>query len=237
MGGCTTARHKKEWLVEYSAGIGTEVLSSEEVIDIFFVLCNWRTVQYEKENGELSETVVNDCDKCIFFGKTMSRGKKNNHIFPNSCLTYLIKKYDEERRSMGKGKILFNIIWTDNCTGQYKCRQNFLQVALSCNTRDTMLLHKFAQKYGFKGSWDATGKLVKQAIERLELQNDRIATAYDCFVKLGKELTKDGTEADTTRLLEYKKTGNKKVTDNIPLTTRRTLIGFCMEDRQQFEQL
>eukprot|EP00957_Ditylum_brightwellii_P115264 8789656-Ditylum_brightwellii.AAC.1 len=140
----------------------------------------------------------------------MSRGKKNYHVFHNSCLTYFIKKYDEKRKSMGKDKIPFNTIWTDRCAGQYKCRQNFLQVALSCNTRDTMLLHKFVQKYGFKGSWDATGKL---------------------------ELTKDGTEAETTRLLEYERTGNKKVTDNTPLTTRCTLIGFCTEDRQQFEQL
>eukprot|EP00957_Ditylum_brightwellii_P065813 4992098-Ditylum_brightwellii.AAC.1 len=78
---------------------------------------------------------------------------------------------------MGKARIPFNIVWSDNCSGQYKCRQNFLQATMSCDTRGTTLICKFAQKYSFKGNWDATGKLVKQAIRRLELSNIRIANA------------------------------------------------------------
>ena len=91
-----------------------------------------------------------------FFGSTLSRGKQNNHVFHNACLSHLIKFYNDKRTKQGKGKIPINIVHTDNCAPQYKYRQKFLQVADSAITQDGIVLHKFAQKYRFKGSWDAT---------------------------------------------------------------------------------
>jgi len=129
-------------------------------------------------------------EKWIFFGDTLVRGKKSDTIFHNSCLTHIIKFYDDERKQQGKDTIPINICHTDNCAGQYKCRQTFLEVAMSCSSRDTTMAHKFAQKYGFKGSWDAIGKLIKQAINRLELRNERVSNTFDCYKKLGKELSK-----------------------------------------------
>eukprot|EP00957_Ditylum_brightwellii_P192632 14667088-Ditylum_brightwellii.AAC.1 len=137
---------------------------------IFFVLSNWRNVKYKTEEGEYKDTVVNDCDKWLVFGDTMSRGKKNDHIFHNARFTYIIKIYDMEQENEGKGNIPTNIIHTDNFPTQYKCRQNFLEVAKSCNTRKTTVVHKCSQKYGFKGSCNAAGKLVKQSIECLKLK-------------------------------------------------------------------
>eukprot|EP00957_Ditylum_brightwellii_P138423 10550400-Ditylum_brightwellii.AAC.1 len=64
----------------------------------------------------------------------------------------------------GTGRISTNICHKDNCSGRYKCHQTFLQIGQSYYRRKTTFIHKFAQKYGFKGSWDATGKLVKQTI-------------------------------------------------------------------------
>ena len=40
-----------------------------------------------------------------------------------------IKHYDEERQINNKLPIPINVMWTDNCPTQYKCRQNFLNVA------------------------------------------------------------------------------------------------------------
>ena len=147
----------------------------------------------------------------MFFGDTMSRGKKNDHIFHSSCLTYLVKFYDNERVNAGKNKIPINIVHTDNCAPQYKCRQNFLQVAMTCETKDGVVVHKFAQKYRFKGSWDATRKLVKQAINQLEMSNIRVPNANACYFKLREELTKDSTEAKTMKLLENERTHDKRV--------------------------
>eukprot|EP00957_Ditylum_brightwellii_P039044 2950912-Ditylum_brightwellii.AAC.1 len=48
-------------------------VDNHAILCIFFVLTNWREVQYEKETGEIGETVVNDSDKWLFFGDTLSR--------------------------------------------------------------------------------------------------------------------------------------------------------------------
>ena len=69
--------------------------------------------------------MVNECDKWIFFGDTLSKGKKNDHVFHNACLTYIIKHYDGIRIVAGKQEVPSNIVWTDNCPTQYKCRQNW----------------------------------------------------------------------------------------------------------------
>ena len=179
-----------------------------------------------KEN-EYDNTIVNDCDKWLFFGDTINRGKKNDHVFHNNCLTYLINFYDKERIKEGENTIPFNIIHTDNCAPQYKFCQNFLQIKnLSDNYCKTTDVHKFAQKYRFKGSWDATGKLVKQAINRLEMRNVRCANANERYFNLSRELTKDRTEEKTKKMETYELQGDKHALENTTLRTRRTFVGL-----------
>ena len=157
-------------------------------------------MSYQVNESENDTTIVNDCDKWLFFGNTISRGKKNNNVFHNNCPTYLIQFCDNERKQHGKDAISFNILHTDNCAPQYKYCQNFLQLSKSFEShRNTTVIHKFAQKYRFEGSWDAAGKLVKQAIHRLEMKNERCANANNCYSKLTKELTKYGSEASTKK--------------------------------------
>ena len=76
-------------------------VNNHDIVDVFFVAHSWRRVPYKKLNGEgqevLDETIVNECNKWIFFGDTYSRGKKNDRVFHNACLTYLIKNYDAIR--------------------------------------------------------------------------------------------------------------------------------------------
>ena len=69
--------------------------------------------QFEKK--EWDETVVNKCDKCIFFWDTLSKGKKYNHAFHNACLMYLIQFYDNKCERIDKPTIEYNAIHTDNC--------------------------------------------------------------------------------------------------------------------------
>ena len=40
-----------------------------------------------------------------FFGDTYSKGKKNDHVFHNACVTYIIKHYDEIRATEQKQPI------------------------------------------------------------------------------------------------------------------------------------
>jgi len=167
----------------------------------------------------------------------LSKGKKNYHVFHNACLAYLRKYYDDERERAGKSKVQNNIIHTDNCPTQYKCRQNFFKVATFGEVNGSRLIHKFAQKYGFKGPWDATGKLIKGAILRNEMKYDRCADARDCYLKLKRDLTKEGTEKKCKDWSNWEKDGNERILKNTTFTTQRTFIGLGIEDHDEYFQL
>ena len=215
-------------------------VDNHAVICIFFVNFNWRDVRFKRmlEGVGLVDDVtrVSDCEKWIFFGDTISAGKKNDHVFHNACLTYIIKYYDKQRVDSGLSPIPFNIVWTDNCPTQYRCRQNFYHVSNAANisSHKPVLIHKFAQKYKFKGSWDATGKLVKQKILQNELKYDRCSNAKDCYMKLTRDMTRDGSEKQTQKLLEYERTGDAKVVKNTTFTTMKTHIGYGTEHKQEY---
>ena len=66
----------------------------------------------------------------------------------------------------------------DDCAGQFKCRQNFAGSS-SNSSSSAIWAHKFAQKCGFKGPWDGTNELIKNAINRLENKCSRIDDAFD----------------------------------------------------------
>ena len=218
-------------------------VDNHAVICIFFVSQNWRKVSYKREvegGGVLDdETIINDCEKWIFFGDTMSKGKKNDHVFHNACQTYLIRYYDTIRINANKAPIPVNITWTDNCPTQYRCRQNFYHIstASSNHPHKPIQTHKLAQKYRFKGSWDATGKVVKQQILQNELKYDRCATALDCYLKLTRDLAKDGEDKKTQKLLEYERNGDAKVVQNTTYTTCKTHIGYGTEDQAEYNRM
>eukprot|EP00957_Ditylum_brightwellii_P138187 10534325-Ditylum_brightwellii.AAC.1 len=78
--------------------------------------------------------------------------------------------------------------------------KNLVEVAVSCDTRKSTVVHKFAQKYGFKGSWDAVGKLVQERIKCLKLKGEQIANIYSCYLKLCMELMKDDSQEEYVKL-------------------------------------
>lgn len=84
-------------------------------LSAFVVLSNWRRVQYlKKDTLVLDVTIINECNKFIFFGDTILRGKKNNYVFHNMCLTRLTDFLDKERDNSGKPKMKITwYIWID----------------------------------------------------------------------------------------------------------------------------
>ena len=156
-----------------------------------------------------------------FVGDTISKGKKNNHMFHNACTTHIINYYEKERVEARKDTILMNIVWTDNCLIQYKCCQNFWKVALSAMANKAIIVHKLAQNVRFKGPWDATGKLIKQVI-----QNNELCNAWDYYIKMKRDLTRNGQEEKTRNLLEYEQYQDILLLNNTPFTTRHIHIGF-----------
>lgn len=182
---------------------------------------------------------MNECDKWIIFGDTYSKGKKNDHVFPNACLTYLIKYYDEIHATDNQAPIPINVLWTDNCPGQYRCRQFFLNVATKAKHHDnkTIVVHKLAMKYRFKGSWDATGKLAKERTMNNELKLDCCFNAMVCYLKLTRDLAQDGSQSKMQKLVKYEEDGDARVLKNTPFTATQTHIGFRTEDKNEYTSL
>jgi len=158
-------------------------------------------------------------------------------VFHNACLTHLINFYDDERKMNLKPKIETNVVHTDNCPTQYKCRQNFYHVATSGKTHQSRIVQKFAEKFCFKGSWDATGKLIKYAILKNEMKFDRCANALDCYYKLKRDLNKDGQRKSDKMWLEWEKNGDERIINNTPLRTTRTFIGLGTEYKAEYDKL
>lgn len=139
-----------------------------------------------------------------------------------------------------KNQIPVNIICVNNCPTQYNFRQNFYHIATASSTNHQHKLihkHNFWQKYRFKGSWDATGKIVKQQIPQIELKYDRCANALDWYLKILRYLTKDGQDKKTKKLVEYKRNGDSKVVQNTTYTTSKIHIGYGTEDQVEYTRM
>jgi hypothetical protein len=46
-----------------------------------------------KKNEKEVTVRLNECDVWHFFGDTISKGKKNDHVFHNACLEDIVKHY------------------------------------------------------------------------------------------------------------------------------------------------
>ena len=136
-----------------------------------------------------------------------------------------------------KPKIETNVVHTDNCPTQYKCRQNFYHVATFAETHHSRVIQKFAEKFCFKGSWDATGKLIKHAILKNEKKFDRCANALDCYYKLKRDLNKDGQRESDKMWLEWERNGDERIINNTPLRTNRTFVGLGTEYKDEYDKL
>ena len=99
-----------------------------------------------KTMGRHDATVASDCDEWIFFGDTITKGKKNDHALHNNCLEHIISFYDSERSRDNFPPIKNNIVHADNCPTQCKCLQNFFKNETfgDLHGRNKLLIHNFA---------------------------------------------------------------------------------------------
>jgi hypothetical protein len=96
---------------------------SHLVITVYVVLHTVRTVMVDNVSKKL-----NDCNIWYFLGSTLSKGKKNDHVFHNACLDSLIENYHLQFKARQLDQV---VVWTGNCGRQYKCQHNFLKIATS----------------------------------------------------------------------------------------------------------
>jgi hypothetical protein len=130
-------------------------------------------------------------------------------------------------------------VWTDNCSAQYKCNQNFLKVARFASTVEGVtIVHRFAQKYHFKGVWDAAGKVVKKEMRDLELSRKggaRLPNALACFLVLRRRLGRGIKRRNDYDALEAAR--DAKVLEKGHFTVSSRIFGYVTEDREEFEKL
>ena len=97
------------------------------------------------------------------------------------------------------------------------------------------IIHKFAAKYKFKGSWDAIGKMAKERIKNCELNGKRCATAWDCYINLRQDwVEKEKRKKFFDKLDKYELEGDECVMKNTTYTTWNTYIGFGTEDKSEY---
>ena len=61
-------------------------VSNHAFCAIFLVNYNWRKVKFKTDEGTWDEAMVSDCDKWVFFGASMSKGKKTITFFTMHAL-------------------------------------------------------------------------------------------------------------------------------------------------------
>jgi hypothetical protein len=214
-------------------------VDNHAVLAIFVMLSNRRLVgplnvsKKSQENNQPSHVNINTCDVWFFFGPSMSKGKKNDHVFHNACFEHITAWYQKNR------KVQVAKQWTDNCACQYKCKHTFLETAkFSTKHKCAPLSHSYAQVSQFKGCWDAAGKVAKDKIRQLELTRKRnggtrVATAYDAFAKLQQPLENEfkvdwgKVERELDPMLHSK---GKFGVDN-------RMVGFVTDDHEEFQRV
>jgi hypothetical protein len=165
----------------------------------------------------------------------MSKGKKNDHIFHNACLDEIVSFYQEKFIPDKKPPVTIVRTWTDNCAGQYKCKQNFYKVATFGERHDGVAqIHLFTQKYCFKGIWDGAGKIIKAFIRDSEVSSaQRFPDALACFIHF----------KDALKILKGRKDWEKleaeldpKILDKATFTTSKRFFGLATDGKEQYEE-
>jgi hypothetical protein len=204
------------------------------VLDTFVVLHSPRTVKVMKNDKEIIAR-VHECDVWHHFGDTISKGKKNDHVFHNACLVDIVDYYRRTFKRDNKPTIDEILLWTDNCAGQYKCNQNFWKIASFSEVFPGISIkHRFAQKYHFKGVWDGAGKVIKEFIRRAEISKEiRFDTAFKCFEELRISLK---TIKSQPPWREYERDQDPRILNKTPFKVSRRFFGYGTEDRDVYTE-
>ena len=199
------------------------------VLAVFVVLHGKELVKLR--NGE--EIDFTNCDHWFVVVGSESEGKMNDWVTHGAAVDKICEHYIEK-----EGK-KFDIlrIWTDNCPPQYKNRKNFFQLAILLQKYGfKMVEHCFGSIYGFKGVWDALGKIVKLIVTEWEQQNDHYAyNAYQYYIVLrntfATKLPKD------TNWIELRDKKDLSLKEKTPMQAIRRFIIYGTDRKEEVEEI
>jgi hypothetical protein len=203
-------------------------------VDAHAFLCNFVIISNRRDATVRDRVLsMNDCDVFQYFGSTMSKGKKNDYVTHIACLEDIIKRYKREFEERQQ-ELTFAIVWTDNCPNQYKCRQNFAGIIKIETVLGVLVVHCFAVKDNFKGVWDGAGKSAKNFLWRLEQEQTRSATAFECFVNAKNG---DFEFDDRQKWKDYEEKSDPYLLQNKTFTYTRRIVGFVVDKEDEYAQM
>ena len=194
---------------DFSAGMNLRArctdncsVDSHAVLQVFQSFSDQRAVPFTRHDGSQDLHLLTNCEVDQFIGGTESKGKSNDHQFHTACLLALLRRKEKHRVPTydhnGKRKPYTYFIVTDNCTGQYKCRHNFIFLASICShefkENNIRFEHVFASKYRFKGTWDGEGKVTKLMIRHNELKGIGASDTLSAFLSARNTCTINNTD-------------------------------------------
>jgi hypothetical protein len=91
-------------------------VNGHAVLDTFVVVHSPRSIIVVKDGRERIAR-IHECDVWHYFGDTISKGKKNDHVFHNACLVDIVAYYQRTFKQAKKPPTEEIIVWTDNCAG------------------------------------------------------------------------------------------------------------------------
>eukprot|EP00956_Cyclotella_meneghiniana_P028855 scaffold68305_cov22-Cyclotella_meneghiniana.AAC.1 len=218
-------------------------VNAHAVNDNFVVVYNKRTVKLKERKKRKHIEVLNEdeqedltiwtCDVHHFFAESMSKGKKNDHAMHNTSLDAVIKKYAEVFETLGN-KLEVVIVWSDNAPTQYRCRQNFIQVA-SVEERHPgiVIIHRTAVVDQFKGNHDAVGKDAAVLVRSLELAGIRSPNAEMVFVNCHRLETRH----EESEWHDYEIRGDVALKRKGIYGMNSRTVHFVVESQEEFDRL
>ena len=136
-----------------------------------------------------------------------------------------------------KGVVLKRIIiWTDNCSGQYKCRHNIFQVVTLPSRFESIevVTHRYAQVFNFKGGHDSEGRVIKEEIKNGELNDVLFPTALECFKRLYEEKISGNVGVNYD---ELSRNNYERVFDYSPFKMSRRYFWYLTECTEEIKSL
>ena len=217
-------------------------VDAHAVLQVFQTFRGHRKIPYTRHDGSHDEHLLTQCVVDQFIGGTESKGKSHDHQYHTACLLALIKKREQDRTPKynedGKRKPFVYYVITDDCSAQYKCRQNFIFMASICNdmfpNNNIRIEHVFANKYRFKGTWDGEGKVTKFVVSQNELKGIRGDRSVGAFLSARANCTIcNQTRLDVEKLILE---GSEKITKKMVSTVDCRTFWYVTSCRDIFAE-
>lgn len=129
------------------------------VLSCWVVLHSPEVISYQDADGEVRHFTFYECDHIRFVSPATGKGKDQDWYLHCKIFDFLIAKYKAIIPDLHRA-----IVWTDGAVTQYKCRQNFFNIAQFYRKHNIKLVHRFAATAQFKGIHDKVGQAVKWAV-------------------------------------------------------------------------